>query len=678
MDKNAESYQKKEKKENLLLKLIRDSVIIHFLIFLSDSIYKSISESFIAEILTERGKKTDTLSVGEYLWDKMRLYKLTRPLKKFFMRGFERSSLLNFTMRKLRGMLDVTLSSYGMFLLSFGIYTVIVYFVSVYAFNLDETPRLNLYTGIILAAASFFILPVKESLAAKLNESRIMSFLLFSVLGIRRGHVRGVGAVGTKNGAAFVIGMLFGLAGYFVEPYLLCAGIIALIAAVLVMMIPEIGVLMIIFTVPFIPTMFAAALTLFVAFCYFLKLIRGKRVIKFEFIDITVLIFMTLELLGGIFSVSRAASLRPALLYVCFMSGYFITVNLIRSSEWVKRCVYAFAFSAFAVAVYGIYENYFGPALSIWHDENMFESITTRVVSTFENPNVLAEYLIMTLPFLIALVIVEKKIASKLMASVICGSLGLCLIFTWARGAWLGILFALLIFFLIYHRRTIIVLLMGILALPLAPFILPSAVIQRFLSIGSIQDTSTAYRVNIWIASVDMIRDFFSSGIGVGTGAFAVVYPNYSLAGIESAPHSHNLYLQIIIEIGIFGLFVFLAVMIYLMRSNFMIFKKVGNDKKNKEYMRLKLTAAAGFCAVIAMLVQGLTDYVWYNYRIFFVFWLVVGLTVSVRRTLTDEWTEYEDKEPHIDLLIHSDLNKKRKRSRKTWRYQTQIKKSGD
>ena len=34
-----------------------------------------------------------------------------------------------------------------------------------------------------------------------------------------------------------------------------------------------------------------------------------------------------------------------------------------------------------------------------------------------------------------------------------------------------------------------------------------------------------------------------------------------------------------------------------------------------------------------AVLLQGVTDYVWYNYRIFLLFWLIIGLTSAIGRT---------------------------------------------
>lgn len=61
------------------------------------------------------------------------------------------------------------------------------------------------------------------------------------------------------------------------------------------------------------------------------------------------------------------------------------------------------------VAGYGVYENYFGALLTIWQDTEMFGDIAGRVTSTFGNPNVLGEYLIMAIPFALAMLLTGEK-----------------------------------------------------------------------------------------------------------------------------------------------------------------------------------------------------------------------------------------------------------------------------
>jgi O-antigen ligase len=287
------------------------------------------------------------------------------------------------------------------------------------------------------------------------------------------------------------------------------------------------------------------------------------------------------------------------------------------------------------VAAYGVYQNYFGVADQTWQDSDMFSNISGRVVSTLENPNVLAEYLILLIPFMIISMFIAGNIKKSVPYTACALVSVMCLVYTWSRGSWLGIIFALFILFIILNRKTIVAYLGILLLVPFAPAVLPETIIQRITTIGNITDTSTSYRVSIWQASLKMIKDHLFWGIGVGMEAFRLVYPKYSLAGIENAPHSHNLYLQICVELGLFGLIVFLLAIFFFGQYCFTAIKKA-DDKY------IKLTAAGGLCATMGFLLNGFTDYVWYNYRVYLIFWLIISITCAVCRfgqknQITDE-----------------------------------------
>ena len=89
--------------------------------------------------------------------------------------------------------------------------------------------------------------------------------------------------------------------------------------------------------------------------------------------------------------------------------------------------------------------------------------------------------------------------------------------------------------------------------------------------------------------------------------------------------HSHNLYLQILFEVGIFGFLIF-AVMLFIFSQKSFEFFKARGDKP------IKLMASAAFCAVLAALVIGMFDHVFYNLRIFFIFWIAMALTCAYIR----------------------------------------------
>ncbi len=623
-----------KKRENFFLRLLHGSLILgllsRFADFLGDSVKKSlIGSAFSAYDREERARIS---GLFHQLFQKLSLTERVRKMKLHINRQMENSLLLNLARALGRGLLDLPVRMYGVFFLTYGAYSAAIYGIAYVAVNFKTPDIYDLVTGITIMAAAFPAVFVKKRLGDCLLESRLMDLILFRILGIRRIRLEGENAPRSQNTAAFLAGTVTGALTYFVTPLYVPLIIAALLGGILLLSIPESGVLLIFFALPFLPTMPLAGLVIVVSLCWLLKLIRGKRTLKLELADLAVLLFFVTMLFGGLISAGGTDSLRSALMYGCFIFGYFLVIGLIRSEEWVRRCVAAAVGGCFFVSLYGIYENFFGLAKTTWQDEKLFENISGRVVSTFENPNVLAEYLILCLPFMLAVLMARKEIPYKLAALVLGGSAGLCLIFTWSRGAWLGILFGVLVYFLIVSRKTMVFMAFGLCAVPFLPFVLPASITSRFLSIGNLKDTSTNYRVNIWKAAVRMARDYFWSGIGVGTSAFANVYPEYSLAGIEGAPHSHNLYLQILVEVGIFGLVAFLTVIFLFAQNNFSFYDRVHDALRPEDGREMKLYSAAGFCAVIGILVQGMTDHVWYNYRVSGMFWLVLGLTVAIRR----------------------------------------------
>ena len=148
------------------------------------------------------------------------------------------------------------------------------------------------------------------------------------------------------------------------------------------------------------------------------------------------------------------------------------------------------------------------------------------------------------------------------------------------------------------------------------PFVLPQTIIDRLLSVGNMGDSSTSYRVFIWLGSLKMLRDFWLGGIGLGESAFRSVYPIYSFDAIV-APHSHNLYLQLVVESGISALLVFLAAIVLYMKK---LINTIKVSRKAGLYSITFISAVAGF------LIQSMFDYTFYNYRVMGMFFMVLAL----------------------------------------------------
>lgn len=617
-------------KSKWYVSIFTSSMILSALGKASSWIYRKLSDGFFGFIFTAYSRENNALDDGLFSSLRKRIDlsgRFITPVKRKIAHGIENSMILGFVRNILSKMLGSTMKSYGIFMFSFALYSAIAYLFRVFYFEAggEFDPGVGI-TLILMLIASVLMIASRHTLSSALLSSPTMGLILFRFFGIRREQIECTEKSDGRFNIPFIAGLLFGVASALVHPLYLLVGIVLLIAAFAVLIKPEIGVVAILTLLPFIPTMVLVAAIIYTTLCWLIKIMCGKRSLKFDFLDGVVLIFMILMLCGGFVSAS-GGSLRPALVYTVFMLGYFLVVNLIRSREWFMRAVIGVVSSGAIVSLYGIYQNFFGSGDTTWHDADMFADIKSRVVSTFENPNVLAEYLIMILPLCVALFFACKGGKPKFGAALLLALFGGCLIYTWSRGAWLGLLIGLLIFFLVYSKHTLSVLLFSVLGIPFLPFVLPESITSRFLSIGNLADSSTSYRVSIWRGVLNMLEDFSLSGIGIGNGPFSMVYPVYSLSGCETAQHSHNLYLQITAELGIMGLIIFLALLFIFLQSSLEFH---GNEKRSE-----KLYSTAILCGILSVLAQGMTDYIWYNYRVFLMFWMLIGLGAAIRKTMT-------------------------------------------
>ena len=635
---------------------ISSSAILCALDRFSSFLYRQISESVLGRLFTSYEKEERTYENGLFssFFRRKKKSRLLKGARYGVSRSFENSSFLGFLSKCTDYFLGCRLKVYGLFTLSFGIYTALIYIFKKYAFYLENSSVDHFYFGVGAIVVSLLLIPSSRTLSDALSSSRIMRYILSDTLGIRMENI--VGKKAKKGGSGpifFICGIAVGLATYAISPLYLTAFIFGLAALGMIFSYPEVGVLLTIFISPFIvflphPSLFLAGMLLVTALSFIIKLVRGKRTFKLELVDLAVFIFALLVFFGGVVSVTPSSSIRAAAVFVCFMLGYFLVVNLMKTKLWLRRAISVLTSSALIVSVYGILGYFTGAVNENWIDPEMFAEISGRAVSTFENPNMLAEYLIMILPFISALFIYSKKSHVKAAYFLSLCSVVFCIVCTWSRSAWLGAIVGMLLFFLLYSPRTIYALAALAALLPFAAYVVPQNVLLRFYSIGNVADSSTSYRMYLWKSVLRMIRDF-PAGIGVGEGAFGYMYPAYTYAGMESAPHSHSIYFQTALEIGVIGILIFLVLLFFFSQSAF-------EYTSNSSDKRSRLMSNAGFCGIVAALVQGCADYIWYNYRVFFIFWVIIGIVCAYRRIGFDseksETRQYDENSAELDMKL--------------------------
>lgn len=417
----------------------------------------------------------------------------------------------------------------------------------------------------------------------------------------------------------FVVLFIVGVVSGFTSLAYSTVGLVGATAIIMILLNTNLGIFLTVISAPLMPTMVCAGLVVLTVISFIIKLLLGKE--KFYTITQPSFFIVGFLLVAGFSSLTSfniAKSVQSYVLYLVFAFAYFLIVNNIKTKNQWYNLVVVFALTGLLVGLYGVYQNYFVTFTDTsWIDEDMFAEIQTRVYSTFDNPNVLGQYLVMVIPVAFALMWSDKRFLAKLFYALIVAVMMACLIFTWSRAAWVGILLAIGFYMVMKDRRWASLL---VVALLIMPFVLPESIISRITSLGNMSDSSTAYRFSVWISSLRIAGDYWLSGIGLGAGAFERVYQKYALNGAGFALHSHNFYIQLVVEMGILGIILFAFIMISTYRKIISI--------KNKNSSNKNIALAMGG-ALLGYMFQGVAENLWYNYRMILLFWIYLGILHS-------------------------------------------------
>lgn len=340
-------------------------------------------------------------------------------------------------------------------------------------------------------------------------------------------------------------------------------------------------------------------------------------------------VFLVCSFLSAFVSKDMAFSfMNWALQPLMYALVYLLIYTTVSTEKEKEKALYAFLAGAVVTVVYGFfqYANAADMAADMeaqsWVDPERFPLLRRRMYSTLENPNLFGAYLLMIISILTAFTLRERAVKKRTVFAVILLSLLLCLALTYSRGAWVSLAAIVLGLTLFYDKR------FGLLFL-LVPVVLAfyhGQVVERFLSLFSGEDTSVDLRFALWESTMAMIEEH--PLLGVGWGAYFLAYPDYNFFIQEEGVlifHAHNMYLNMLAEVGIPGgmafLLAFFAQGILCWRNY-----RHGNDSFTKSM------GLGGVLMVMALSVISMGDHVLFSRSVSFCFWSLSALCVSCRK----------------------------------------------
>jgi putative inorganic carbon (HCO3(-)) transporter len=135
------------------------------------------------------------------------------------------------------------------------------------------------------------------------------------------------------------------------------------------------------------------------------------------------------------------------------------------------------------------------------------------------------------------------------------------------------------------------------------------------------QDSSNNFRINVWLAAIEMIQDRPWLGIGPGNSAFNLIYPLYQQPKFN-ALSAYSVPLELLVEGGIPNLIAGLGLLAAAIRAGW---------AQLKGESAWALPALAALAAIAGLCMQGITDTIFFRPEVQISGWFCLA-TLSVSR----------------------------------------------
>jgi putative inorganic carbon (HCO3(-)) transporter len=348
-------------------------------------------------------------------------------------------------------------------------------------------------------------------------------------------------------------------------------------------------------------------------------------------IHLPLISYWAIALIATLISPVRIAALDGMVKLTIYMIA-FVSMSRIMRLGWRSVLVGTYLVTALVVCAYAVQQWYLGaPELATWTDITSETAGTTRVYSFLGNPNLLAGYLIPALPLGAIAAIHWRSWGMKVLGAVVAILGAFCITQTQSRGGLLGLAaesFALVLLLVYWWGKrlptwTLPVTFGGTAgAIALGTILVPT-LRKRVVSIFGTEDSSNAFRVNVWMSVLNMIKVKPILGIGPGNKAFNLVYPLYQRSGY-SALGAYSVPLELTVETGIIGVICYGWLIFSIFRQAWIALNRLRSDRNMDG-----LWIIAAIATIVGMMTHGLFDTVWYRPQVQLLWWLAIAIISS-------------------------------------------------
>lgn len=357
----------------------------------------------------------------------------------------------------------------------------------------------------------------------------------------------------------------------------------------------------------------------------------------FSPIHLLVLAYWGIAVIATALSPVKAAALTGLVKLTLYLLFFTFMARVLQTSKFRKWLIAIYLHISLIVSIYGIRQWIAKvPPLATWNDPGSVQAQATRAYSYLGNPNLLGAYLIPAIALSIVAIFAWKSWATKALAVTMFLVNASCLRYTGSRGAWIAFVALIVVMLLLmwywwkpqmsdfWQKWSLPIALGSLLLIICLALIVLEPLRDRFFTIFAGRgDSSNNFRINVWLAVIEMIKDRPFLGIGPGNNAFNKVYPIYQKPKF-TALSAYSILLEIAVETGIIGLCTFIWLLIVTVAQGI---KQLGRLRENYNPDGYWIIAAlAGMAGLMA---QGFVDTVWYRPEVNTLWWLMVAIIAS-------------------------------------------------
>jgi O-antigen ligase len=371
---------------------------------------------------------------------------------------------------------------------------------------------------------------------------------------------------------------------------------------------------------------------LFVA--YAITVLRtGKISYRASQLNIAVIIMYFVMVASFKYSFEPTSTIKAIIRDTGYMgAGYFLIPQYIRSEKHIKHILYSCLGIHTLLVLYGFITQVIG-GLHIYGD---------IAAPFFVEHCIYAAYITISFAFLLPFYLTAENEKNRLWLGLLTALFGAAIILTFVRAAWISV-FVLLLFYLFQFRNRksaidlILLMIVGsLLGLVIAVSTdVGGMILQRLDTITETNYTANLDRIDRWIVAWKIW--IYNPILGVGWGAYPDHYFKYAEqtsafydAYFFNVPYSsafrmgaHNIYLELLAEVGVVGLMSYLLVIYIFFRRALIMQHKIKSD-----FQRIFLIGAQG--AIITYLVHAFVNNLGPSDKMGITFWFIIGIVPTI------------------------------------------------